>query len=511
MKGTRNERRSQKREQETKRKKQSPGYPSTFTLPNRKSSFETVEEENEFNQQATAEKLAVYKQLLPGLLKKLSKVPDPREPKKIKHHITVVMLYGILMFIFHLPSRREVNRELTGPQLLENLKAIFPELTDMPHQDTLCRLMEEIEVEQIESSYISMLKQLIRKKKFKSLLAGNRYLVAIDGTQKYVMDQCWDERYLRRKNEEGEYHYYAYVVEAVLIFSNGMVLPLLSEFLENTPELEAVESAEKWKQDCELKGFYRLSRRLKKEFPKLKVTLLLDGLYANGPVMTICFKHKWEFMIVLKENSLTSLWEEATALIGLDKEKANYWGQKWRGRKQSFRWACHLEYEYGIGKRKKRLNLHVVTCEESWVVIDDKGVTTENKRYAWISSEPVTKSNVHQLCNLIARKRWLQENTILKEKRQGYHYEHIFSHDFNAMQGYHNLMHIGRMLNELALHSVSLTKHVKTAGFRGFIKDFRKVMVNIGLDQEMLTRTVKSSGQLRLVLEDDWKTRKIAA
>jgi len=414
------------------------------------------------------------------------------------------------MFVFHLSSRRKVNRELTGPQLLENLRAIFPELTDMPHQDTLCRLMEEMEVEQIKASYISMLKQLIRKKKFKNLLASNRYLVAIDGTQKYVMDQCWEERYLRRKNEEGEYHYYAYVVEAVLIFSNGMVLPLVSEFLENTPELEAVESAEKWKQDCELKVFYRLSRRLKKEFPKLKLTLLLDGLYANGTVMTICFKHKWEFMIVLKVKSLTSLWEEANALIGLDKEKANYWGQKWRGRKQSFRWACHLEYEYGVGKRKKRLALQVVTCEESWEVIDGKSVTIENKRYAWISSEPVTNSNVHQRCNLIARKRWLQENTILKEKRQGYHYEHIFSHDFNAMQGDHYLMYIGRMLNELALHSVSLTEHVKTVGFRDFIEDFKEVMVNTGLDQEMLIRTVKSSGQLRLVLEDDWKTRKIA-
>ncbi len=92
MKNTRNERRSHKREQETRRKKQSPGYPSTFTLPNRKSRFETVEEENEFNQQTTAEKLAVYKQLLPGLLKRLSLIPDPRDPKKIEHHITVVML-----------------------------------------------------------------------------------------------------------------------------------------------------------------------------------------------------------------------------------------------------------------------------------------------------------------------------------------------------------------------------------------------------------------------------------
>ncbi len=156
--------------------------------------------------------------------------------------------------------------------------------------------------------------------------------------------------------------------------------------------------------------------------------------------------------------------------------------------------------------------LHVVTCEESWEVIEQNGnPITETKRHAWISSEPVTKSNVHQLCNLIARKRWLQENNILKEKRQGYHYEHIFSHDFDAMQGYHYLMHIGRMLNELAFHSVSLTEHVKTVGFRGFIKAFKEAMTNTGLGQEMLKQIAKSPGQLRLVLEDDWKTRKTAA
>jgi len=424
----------------------------------------------------------------------------------------VVMLYGILMFIFHLPSRRGGNRDLTGPQLLENLKVFFPELTEMPHQDTLFRLVEEMEVEKIEAAYIGMMKQLIRKKKFKDLLPGNRYLVAIDGTQKYVMDRCWDERYLRRKSEEGDYHYYAYVVEAVLILSNGMVLPLLSEFLENSPELEAIKSDEKWKQDCELKGFYRLLGRLKKEFPKLKLTLLLDGLYANGPVMSICFKHKWKFMIVFKENPLSSLWKEANALIGLDKEKENYWRQKWRGRKQIFRWVCNLEYEYGPVNLKKKLFVHVVLCEESWKVIDDNNnFITETARHAWISSEPVTKSNVHQLCNLIARKRWLQENSILKEKRQGYNYEHIFSHDFNAMRGYHYLMHIGRMLNEMAFHSISLTEHVKTVGFREFIKTFKDTMINTELDKETLGRIAKSPGQLRLVTEDDWKTRKTAA
>ncbi|MEW6663288.1 MAG: hypothetical protein ACOY9Y_05410, partial [Bacillota bacterium] len=70
---------------------------------------------------------------------------------------------------------------------------------------------------------------------------------------------------------------------------------------ENSVELEGVEDYEKWKQDCELKAFHRLAKRLKHQFPKLPLTLLLDGLYANGPVMAVCRKNKWDFMIVLKD------------------------------------------------------------------------------------------------------------------------------------------------------------------------------------------------------------------
>jgi len=50
---------------------------------------------------------------------------------------------------------------------------------------------------------------------------------------------------------------------------NGMVLPFLSEFLENSMELEEIESDEEWKQDCELKAFLRLAKRLKKNYQDL--------------------------------------------------------------------------------------------------------------------------------------------------------------------------------------------------------------------------------------------------
>jgi len=72
--------------------------------------------------------------------------------------MTVMMFYGIFMFVFQMSSRRETNQEMTTPQLLENLKVLFPELTAMPHQDTLCRLLEKIDVAQIENLYINLLK-----------------------------------------------------------------------------------------------------------------------------------------------------------------------------------------------------------------------------------------------------------------------------------------------------------------------------------------------------------------
>jgi hypothetical protein len=34
--------------------------------------------------------------LLPKRLKELSQIPDPRQPKKVKHQLTGVLLYGVL-------------------------------------------------------------------------------------------------------------------------------------------------------------------------------------------------------------------------------------------------------------------------------------------------------------------------------------------------------------------------------------------------------------------------------
>jgi hypothetical protein len=89
-------------------------------------------------------------------------------------------------------------------------------------------------------------------------------------------------------------------------------LPLLTEFLNF-----AEGDTESDKQDCELKAFHRLTSRLKVAFPRLPIMLLLDGLYPNGPVLRACRQSHWQFMIVLKDESLPSVWEEYHGLCPL--------------------------------------------------------------------------------------------------------------------------------------------------------------------------------------------------
>lgn len=463
------------------------------SLPNHKCPYINVEEEQSEREEAVTEQLRIMRSLLPILLKRLSKIKDPRNPKKIKYKLTVLMIYGILSFIFQMASRREANREMTRPMFIKNLQIYFPELEDLPHNDTLMRLLSGIEVDEIGAAHIELIRKFVRNKKFRRYLIDNCYPIAIDGTQKFVRKEIWSEECLERKVKKGEgeeKQYYVYVVEANLAFHNGMTIPLMSEFLNY-----AEGDTDNNKQDCETKAFHRIAQRLKQEFPRLPIMVLLDGLYPNGPIMEHCIKNRWQFMIVLKDNSLPNVWKEYEVLRDL--EKNNNVKMTWANRKQCFHWVNEIEYRYE--NDKKKVILHVVVCEETWKIVNSSGkVETKNRRHAWVSSKPLNISNVHARCNLGARNRWCIETGILVEKRHGYQYEHCFSYNWNAMKGYHYLMRIGHAFSILAQYSDCLIKKVKELGHRGFIKFIRETITSPWLDKAMIIKRLNKKFQLRL-------------
>jgi len=410
--------------------------------------------------------------LLPGLLVKLSLIEDCRDQRKVRHSLPALMIYGIMVFLSHTASRRQATGEISKLSLLPFLNLFVPGTEDMPHGDTLNRLLSGIDVESIDECYKEAISEFIRSDRFNEINPG-RILAAIDGTGKFSRSYQWDTRALSRNlGEPGKEKYIVYVLESVLILENGTVLPLLTEFLENSGGAQSFENGQAGpafnKQDCESKACHRMMDELHKLFGNGRLTLVMDGLYANGPIISKCNSYNWEFMISLKRDSLTTVWEDFNGLCKLhDSPSLN---AKWGDRKQEYHWQNKLDYTYG--KNHTPLKLNLVTCNETWVENHTRsGGIPEIKStfYAWLSSVCITHKNVFHLCTEVARRRWKIENHFLIEKHQGYSYTHTFSYNWNAMKGFHYLMKIGHFLNEFMATCISLAPYARNKGKKGLV------------------------------------------
>jgi hypothetical protein len=93
---------------------------------------------------------------------------------------------------------------------------------------------------------------------------------------------------------------------------------------------------------------------------------LLDGLYPNGPIIQLCRQNNWDFMMVLQDDSLPTVWEEIEGLKRYQGQ--NRLAQKWGDRQQQFWWVNDIPYSYKdpASGRSKTQKVHAVICEESW-------------------------------------------------------------------------------------------------------------------------------------------------
>ena len=46
------------------------------------------------------------------------------------------------------------------------------------------------------------------------------------------------------------------------------------------------------KEDCEIKAFYRLAKRIKRKFPNMKFCVIGEALFCAATVADVCHEHK---------------------------------------------------------------------------------------------------------------------------------------------------------------------------------------------------------------------------
>ena len=262
--------------------------------------------------------LTIINQYFPELIKKFEGLTDLRHQSYVTYKMKVIFMVRLLALMCEIKSMQEITREFNTEEAIENIATICGlSLDEIPHCDTINDVFKNIEVSEIEEIRKYMIVKMIRNKmlsKFK--IRGQYYHIIVDGTGLATSRKKYNENCLIKnktdKNGKEYQEYSTYVLEAKLVIGD-MVFSIGSEFVEN--ESENVD-----KQDCETKAFKRLANKIKKEYPRLRVIISGDALYASKPVMYICKQNKWKYIIRFKEGAIPTLYREFETIVKTDNE-----------------------------------------------------------------------------------------------------------------------------------------------------------------------------------------------
>jgi hypothetical protein len=373
-----------------------------------------------------------------------------RSPGDIDYPLPAVLWAGIWMFLCRLGARRQVNWLLRCPIGNALFETLFG--CGIPHGDAINDVFCRLDANEVQECVTRLVERLIDDKVlYPYRFLDHYFLIAVDGTGMLVYSERHCPHCLT-KTHNGHTLYYHHVLEAKLVCPNGFAFSLMSEFIENPAENVT-------KQDCELKAFYRLGRRLKQRFPRLPLVLLFDGLFANGTVFNLCRKNHWGFFVTLKDDQLTSVNEEFNELARLARPLVHHTG-KGAAITQTFRWVNDIDY---LDTQRRHHRLHVVQCQET----RDQQTT----RFKWISSFPIQENNVIELCNQGGRLRWKIENEGFNiQKNGGYNLEHAYTNHENGIKVYYFLLQIACILDQL-IQKGDLLRKLFAKGF-GSAKNF---------------------------------------
>lgn len=420
----------------------------------------------------------------PGLAEKIEGLKDPRKRKE--YTLAELVIGGIMLFVFKEGSRNAFDNDRREKVFRKNYQRAFKlRLPSTDAMEDLFRLLDSRELETLKSLLI---KELVNRKVFhKFRFMGKRYFISVDGTgvSTYKSDYCGECTSKTSKN--GVTTYFHNVLEAKLVTANDMSVSIATEWIQNE------KGKEYDKQDCELKAFKRLADKLKKMYPRMPLTILADGLYANQTFFKICKDNGWEFIVTFKDGNLPSVHEEIALLPGSAKQYRERLVAKKKGqiKQQRFEWVNDISY---CG-----FSLSVIECHEKTIWAKSK--KTEQVTFTHISSIPIDYLNYYHISNG-GRMRWRIENSFDYLKEHGYNLGHKFSRvSFNAFKNYYQCMMLAHMINQFVEKSAEivhlLSQHSKST-VTNLWKRLQAYFTETNIEQEEYEQFVRKKHQLRL-------------
>jgi len=433
------------------------------------------------------------KHFFPNLIEEFSWIEDPRK-KKSEHPIEAMVCAGLLMFLFKQDSRNDFNSLTSEAKFKKTILRAFG--LRLPHMDSVERVFRVLDDSILEKVKTNLIHVLLRKKVFHPFRHFKKYFQVVydatgvvsfhhkhcdccthktSGKGRFILSEscleslksegvpaeilsklrkwkdveiqtkkAFSEQMLEVLTEEewsaygnlliqhaGKTTWFHNVLEAKLVVPNGFCVSLGTEWIANG-------NTEYEKQDCERKAFVRLAKRVKQEFPRLPIITVADGLYPHRGFFEICQEYQWEFVVVLKDGNLPSIWKQVHQEI----EKGNLEQKKTSFSEKS--WVC----DYLNDLTYQKFILSWVQCEEKEFQTDKKEEKTT--KFVYLTSFQVDQSNVDTIIAIGRLRQKIENEGFNTQKNHGYHLQHKFSRvSFHAMKNYYQCLQIAHLINQL--------------------------------------------------------------
>jgi hypothetical protein len=378
----------------------------------------------------------VLRHHFPRFVDWLKELRDPRKrPDLCTYPIEYVLMTALLMFCGHCGSRRRLGRKLTGGRMGGNIwRLVGKAYSDVVlHTDTMNNVMSELEPEELDKLIAAVFSQLRSKRVLDRFRFDRKLVVAVDATQVFSSKKPHCEN-CTHQTRDGVTTYFHNVLAAKVVTSLGLVVPLAFEFIENP-------GREYDKQDCEIKAWRRLAGKIRRLFPRLKLNLVGDGLYAEEPTFNECEDAGWNFIVTLTDNDLPTVnrqlpdgdegWSGVlTRRVGDCDKPVNP-----KAVHRTVRWKTPVTYHGEI--------VHVIEMEET----DKEGNRVYYNR--WITNVKPDEQNAFDLAQT-GRLRWRIENEGTNtQKNGGYEMGHLYGRQQRAWKNYYLVLQISQLLNDL--------------------------------------------------------------
>jgi hypothetical protein len=283
-----------------------------------------------------------------------------------------------------------------------------------------------------------LVNRLVRMKALDEARLQGDFLVLIDGSGYLLFHERHCEHCLTQKH--GEQTLYVHkVLEAKLLGPGGTVFSIATEFIDNR-DLEGTRegaSAERRKQDCELKALPRLLSKVRATFPQLRICIGGDSEFACGAGLQAAKDYRCDYVYVFKEGRTPALWRDFQGLLKLLPEQYVE-VQTPQKTQQVYRWVNGLSYE---DSDKRQWQFNAIACQET----KKDGAVTE---WAWITPLRVERDTVVEVATRGGRQRWREENEGFNtQKNSGLNLEHASSH--KSWAAYYFLLQIAHLLLQL--------------------------------------------------------------